>query len=105
MTYDVLNPYASQIHDYDFEYESTVDSVINCNINECDFSKISCVETESDLDKPANPEFAKIIKKDWESKKANENMKSIFEKHKSPGNCAFVPPEVNLELWKLLSSW
>ena len=32
-------------------------------------------------------------------------MKSISEKHKSPGNFAFVPPEVNLELWKLLSSW
>ena len=43
---DVLNPYASQTDGYDSEYESTVDSVTNYNINECDFSKISCVETE-----------------------------------------------------------
>ena len=48
---------------YDSEYEITVDSVINYNINECDFSKISCVETESDLEKPANAEFEKIIGK------------------------------------------
>ena len=48
---------------YDSEYESIVDSVINCNINECDFSKINCVETESDLDKPVNAEFSKTIKK------------------------------------------
>ena len=32
-------------------------------------------------------------------------MKSIFEKYKSPENCVFVPTKVNLELWKLLSSW
>ena len=32
-------------------------------------------------------------------------MKSIFERYKSPENCVFVPPKVNLELWKLLSSW
>ena len=32
-------------------------------------------------------------------------MKSIFEKYKSPENCVFVPPKVNLQLWKLLSSW
>ena len=32
-------------------------------------------------------------------------MKSIFEKYKSPENCVFLPPKVNLELWKLLSSW
>ena len=32
-------------------------------------------------------------------------MKSICEKYKSPENCVFVPPKVNLELWKLLSSW
>ena len=32
-------------------------------------------------------------------------MKSIFEKYKSPENCVFVTPKVNLELWKLLSSW
>ena len=81
---EVLNPYASQTDGYDSEYESTVDSVINYSINESDFSKISCVETESDLDKPANAEFAKIIKKNWESKKTNDNMKSIFKKHKSP---------------------
>ena len=80
---DVLNPYASQTDGYDSEYESTVDSVLNQNISECDFSKISCVETESDLEKPANAELAKIIKK----------------------NCVFVPPKVNLELWKLLSGW
>ena len=102
---DVLNPYASKTDGYDSEYESTVDSVINQHINECDFSKISCVETESDLEKPANTEFAKIIKKNWKSKKTNDNMKSIFEKYKSPENCVFVPAKVNLELWKLLSSW
>ena len=32
-------------------------------------------------------------------------MKPIFEKYKLPENCVFVPPKVNLELWKLLSSW
>ena len=32
-------------------------------------------------------------------------MKSIFEKYKSPENCVFVPPKINLELWKLLRSW
>ena len=32
-------------------------------------------------------------------------MKYIFEKYKSPENCVFVPPKVNLELWKLLISW
>ena len=101
---DVLNPYSSQIDGYDSEYESPVDSVINQNKNECDFSTISRVETESDLEKPANAEFVEIIKKNWESKKTNNNMKSIFEKCKSPKNCVFVPPKVNLELWKLLSS-
>ena len=90
---------------YNSEHESTVDSVINYNINECDFLKISCVETESDIEKPANAEFEKIVKKNWESKKTNDNMKSIFEKFKSPENCVFVPPKVNLELLKLLSSW
>ena len=44
-----MNPYASKTDGYDSEYESTVDSVIDYNINECDFSKISSVETESDL--------------------------------------------------------
>ena len=44
---DVLNPYAPKTDGYDSEYESTVDSVTNYNMNECDFSKISCVETES----------------------------------------------------------
>ena len=101
----VLNPYASQTDGYDSEYESIVDSVINYNINECDFSKISCAETEFDLEKPTNAEIAKRIKKNWESKKVNDNMKSIFEKYKSAENCVIVPPKVNLELWKLLSSW
>ena len=58
-----MNPYSSQTDGYDSEYESNVDSVINCNINVCDFSKISCVETECDLEKPTNAEFAKIIMK------------------------------------------
>ena len=100
-----MNPYASQTNGYDSECESTVNSVINYKINECDFSKISCVETESDLEKPVNAEFAKIIKKNWGSKETNDNMKSIFEKYKSLENCVFLPTKVNLELWKLLSSW
>ena len=95
---DILNPHAFQTDGYDSEYENTVDSVINYNIIECDFSKISCVERESDLEKPANAEFAKIIKKNWESKKTNDNMKFIFEKYESPKNCVFVSPKVNLEL-------
>ena len=33
---DLLNPYASQTDSYDSEYESTVASAINYNINECD---------------------------------------------------------------------
>ena len=102
---DILNPYPSQTDGYDSKCESAIDSVINYNINECDFSKISCVETEPDLEKPANAEFSKMIKKNWESKKTNDSMKSIFEKYKSPENCVFVLPKVNFELWKLLSSW
>ena len=42
-----MSPCAPQTDGYDSEYESSLDSVINYNINECDFSKISCVETES----------------------------------------------------------
>ena len=60
---EVLNPYTSQTDGYESEYQSTVDSVINYNINECDFSKISCTETESDLEKPGNAKFVKIIMK------------------------------------------
>ena len=101
----VLNPYVSKTDLYDSEYESTVDLVINYNINEWDFPKTGCVETESDLEKPANAELAKIFKKNWESKKTNDNIKSIFEKFKSQENCVFVSPKFNLELWKLLSSW
>ena len=63
----------------------------------CDFSKISCVETKSNLERPANAEFAKIIR-NWKSKKKNDNMKSIFGKYKSIENCVFVHPKVNLEL-------
>ena len=55
-------------------------------MNESDFSKISCVETESDLEKPGKAEFAIIIKKNWESKKENDNLKSLFEKYKSLEN-------------------
>ena len=66
-----MNLYASQSHSYDSKYESTIDSVINYIINEWEFSKTSCNETQSHLDKPANSEFAKIIKKNWESKKTN----------------------------------
>ena len=55
----VMNAYASHIDGCDSGYISTVNSVINCSINECDFSKISCVKTESDINKPANAEFAK----------------------------------------------
>ena len=95
---DVLNSYTSQTDGYDCEYESTVDSVKNCNVNEYDFSKISCVETESDLEKLENAELNKTIQKSWESKKTNDNMKP-------PENCVFVTPKINLELWKLLSSW
>ena len=36
---DVLNPYAFQTDDYNSEFESTVGSVINCNINQRNFSK------------------------------------------------------------------
>ena len=75
---DVLNTCASQSDTYDPDYESTVDLVRNCNIYECDFSKISCVETEPGLDKPANLEFAKTIKKNCKSMKTNDN-----DKHKS----------------------
>ena len=57
------------------------------------------------LEKPANAEFAKIIQKNWESKKRNDDMKSIFEKNKSPENCVFETFKVNLEVLKLLNSW
>ena len=93
-----MNPYTSQTDGYDSEYESTVDSAINCNVNEYDFSKVSFVETESDLEKPENAEFNKTIKKSWERKKTNDNMNS-------PEHCVFATRKVNLELWELLSSW
>ena len=93
-----MNPYASQTDGYNFEYESIVDSVKICNIK-ANFSKISSAETDSDLDKPANTQFAKIIKKNWENK-TDDNMKSISEKYKSPEKCVFAPLKVNLELWK-----
>ena len=52
----------------------------------------NCVELScADLEKPADAEFTKTIKNNWESKK-NNYMKSIFEKYKSPENCVFVPP-------------
>ena len=69
-----MNSCPSQTDGYDSKYERTVDSVINYNITEYDFSKISSVETEFDLEKPANAEFAKIIKKNWRSKRTNDNM-------------------------------
>ena len=43
--------------------------------------------------------------KNWHSAKNFENMKEIFQKYKCPSNCASDPPKVNVELWKLLSSW
>ena len=101
----VLYPYVSKTDLYDSEYESTVDLVINYNINECDFPNTGCVETESDLEKTANAELSKIFKKNCESRKTNDNIKSILEKFKSPEDCVFVSPKFNLELWKLLSSW
>ena len=101
----VLYPYVSKTDLYDSEYESTVDLVINYNINECDFPNTGCVETESDLEKTANAELSKIFIKNCESKKTNDNIKSILEKFKSPEDCVFVSPKFNLELWKLLSSW
>ena len=72
-----MNPYASQTDGYDCDYKGNVDSVIVGIINYGDFSKISCADEESDLDKPGNVEFAKIIKRNWESKKTNDNMKSF----------------------------
>ena len=36
--------------------------------------------------------------KNWESKKTNDNLKSIFEKYKSPENCVFLSPRINLKL-------
>ena len=71
-----MNAYASQSDSYDSEYKSTVDSVINYNINECNFSKVSCDETESDLEKPANAEFVKTFNGNWESNMKNNNRKS-----------------------------
>ena len=71
-----------------------IQSVINYNINKCDFSRISLVETESDLEKP---EFAKLTKKSWEVRK-QVIMKSILVKYKSSKYFAFVSPQVNLEL-------
>ena len=56
---DVLNPHASQTDGYDSEHESTVDSVINCNAHECDFSKTSCVETNLTLIKLQMENFQK----------------------------------------------
>ena len=103
----MLNAYASQSDSYNSEYESTVDSVINYNINECNFWKVSYDETESDIAKPANAEFVKTINRNWESNMKNNNRKSeiYLWKSKSPENCVFVPPKVNLELSKLLRSW
>ena len=92
-----MNPYASQTDGYNFEYESIVDSVKICNIK-ATFQKLVPLR-QTDLDKPANTQFAKIIKKNWENK-TDDNMKSITEKYKSPEKCVFAPLKVNLELWK-----
>ena len=43
--------------------------------------------------------------KNWHTAKKFENMKEIFQKYKCPSNCTSDPPKVNVELWKLLSSW
>jgi len=70
-----------------------------------DLSKISCVPTEEDLGQPINQQLADIILKNWKSKKPFEAMKLMFEKYQCPENFSDPPPKVNLELWKLLSSW
>ena len=57
-----MNPYASQSHGYDSECESTLDSAKNCIINEREFSKTSCIETESDFDKHATHSSLLVLK-------------------------------------------
>ena len=69
------------------------------------FQKLVVLRQNLTLKNLQMQKLQKRIKKNWESKKVNDNMKSIFEKYKSAENCVILPPKVNLELWKLLSSW
>ena len=55
--------------------------------------------------KPINERWAKIVKDNWATKTLNENLRKITNNHKSPESCTMKPPSVNLQIWKLLSSW
>jgi len=106
---DTFNPYASQTDGYsddDFVEHEEEDNVDENSKNKklLDFSKISAVPTEEQKTEPINDEFAKVLVSNWQSKKPFENMKKIFKKYPCPENCVCDPPEVNLELWKLLNS-
>ena len=95
-----FNPYASQTHGYD-------SGIINetPDNESVDFTKITCPSVEESFSKPANEKWAEIILDNWNTKRINEKLRSILEKHKSPENCQIKAPTVNSEIWKLLNSW
>ena len=73
--------------------------------NELDYSKLSYINSDDELDNPINEKFAEIINKSWNSKKSFDVIKKQFDNYKCPENFSIQPPKVNTELWKLLSSW
>ena len=95
-----FNPYASQTDGYDSD-------IINETLNNesVDFTKITCASVEDSFSKPENKKWTEIFLAHWNTKRFNEKLKSILEKHKSTENCQIKAPVVHQEIWKLLSSW
>lgn len=48
--------------------------------------------------------MASLLRKNWTSEKNNDNLKTLFDKYKSPKNLEISIPKVNVELWKSISS-
>ena len=92
--------YASQTDGYDLD-------IINetPNNKSVDFTKITCPSVEGSFSKPANEKWAEIIPDNWNTKRLNEKLRSILEKHKSPKSCQIKESVVSPEIWKLLSGW
>ena len=60
---------------------------------------------EDSFSRSVNEKWAEIILDNWNTKRLNEKLRSILEKHTSPENCQIKAPIVNPEIWKLLNNW
>ena len=96
-----MNPHTSWIDGYDSEFEITVDSAINFNINECDFQKLIVLRKNLTLINLQRQNLQKQLRKTGKVRR-EITIWNLFLKNRTPENCVFVPPQVNLELWKLL---